>query len=388
MKIALVHDYLVQGGGAERVLKAFADTFPEAPIYTLLHDRELMKGAFDDHTIITSSLQRLPFARRRHRNFPMLMPSAIEEFDFSLYDVVLSDSSSFAKGIVTPPGTLHISYVHTPMRYAWDDCQKYTSDFGLPQLIEKTVPFLMNPIRLWDFASAQRVDEYLANSQFVAKRIKKYYRKNAKVINPPVDIKSFQPESPVKKEDYYLMVGRLIAYKKHDIAIEAFNELGLPLKIIGRGPELKALKSKAKDNIEFLERVDDNKLADYYTKCKAFIFPQEEDFGIVAIEALASGSPLIAFHGGDIAEHMEEGKQGTFFHEQTSQALIQAIKDFQKMSFDPLKISHSVDSFDIKSFKRTIKSHVEQSVAAHTQKQIDLKTKKQNYAELYAARLN
>lgn len=384
MKIALVHDYLVQGGGAERVLKAFADTFPEAPIYTLLHDRELMRGAFDGHRIITSSLQNLPFAKKRHRNFPALMPSAIEEFDFSLYDVVLSDSSSFAKGIITPPSTLHISYVHTPMRYAWDDCQKYTSDFGLPHLIEKAVPFLMNPIRIWDFASAQRVDQYLANSQFVAKRIKKYYHKDALVINPPVDIDFFRPKAPVKKQDYYLMVGRLIAYKKHDIAIEAFNRLGLPLKIIGRGPELKALKSKANDNIEFLERVDDDKLVDYYAKCKAFVFPQEEDFGIVAIEALASGSPLIAYHGGDIAEHMSEGKQGTFFHSQTPQAIIDAVKKFEKMKFDSEQISNSVESFDTDNFKRTIHSYVSERVHKHIKIRQSHQAKKETSAQRYA----
>jgi len=384
MKIALVHDYLVQGGGAERVLKAFADTFPEAPIYTLLHDRELMRGSFDDHTIITSSLQNLPFAKRRHRNFPALMPSAIEEFDFSMYDIVLSDSSSFAKGIITPPQTLHISYVHTPMRYAWDDCQKYTSDFGLPQLIEKAVPFLMNPIRIWDFASAQRVDRYLANSQFVAKRIKKYYRKDATVINPPVDIKSFRPKAPVKKQEYYLMVGRLIAYKKHDIAIEAFNKLKLPLKIIGRGPELKALKTKAASNIEFLERVDDDKLADYYAQCKAFIFPQEEDFGIVAIEALASGSPLIAYHGGDIAEHMSQGKQGTFFHQQTPEALIEAVKRFQKMNFNATEISQSVEAFDIENFKRTIKSYVLKCAQEHASSRKEITTRKKENARKYA----
>lgn len=387
MKIALVHDYLVQGGGAERVLKAFADTFPEAPIYTLLHDSELMRGAFDGHTIITSSLQKLPFAKKRHRNFPAFMPSAIEEFDFSMYDVVLSDSSSFAKGIITRPETLHISYVHTPMRYAWDDCQKYTSDFGLPQIIEKAVPFLMNPIRIWDFASAQRVDQYLANSQFVAKRIKKYYHKDALVINPPVDIEFFRPKTPVKKGDYYLMVGRLIAYKKHDIAIDAFNKLGLPLKIIGRGPELKALKARANDNIEFLERVDDDKLVDYYAGCKAFIFPQEEDFGIVAIEALASGSPLIAYHGGDIAEHMSEGKQGTFFHTQTAQAIIDAVAKFQKMEFDSTLISTSVESFDTENFKRTIRSYVSERARNHITERQAKNTDKKRSAQKYAQAL-
>ncbi len=377
MKIALVHDYLVQIGGAEHVLKAFTEIFPHAPIYTLLHDRKLMRGLFDDSTIITSSLQNIPFAKKRHRNFPPLMPTAIEEFDFSDYDVVLSDSSSFAKGIITAPHTLHISYVHTPMRYAWDDCQKYTSDFGLPQLIEKTVPFLMNPIRLWDYASAQRVDEYLANSQFVAKRIKKYYHKEAKVINPPVNTKHFTPANKSEISDYYLMVGRLIAYKRHDIAIDTFNKLGIPLKIIGRGPERKTLQKKAKSNIQFLGRASDEKLSEYYAHCKGFIFPQEEDFGIVAIEALASGRPIIAYKGGDIAEHMEDGVHGVFFHKQTKESLQNAIKRCEKMDFDSKYIAQSVQKFDTEVFKRTMESYVKNALDQHLKKRAHWNTKRQ-----------
>ncbi|MEP7162678.1 MAG: glycosyltransferase, partial [Candidatus Moraniibacteriota bacterium] len=241
MKIALVHDYLVQYGGAERVLEAFTELWPYAPIYTLIHDEEAMHGVFSDKRIYTSFLQKLPFARKNHRLFPPLMPLAIEQFDFSQYDIVLSDSSSYAKGILTSPKTLHISYVHTPMRYAWDDCQKYTQDFGFPYMVKKLVPFFMNPIRLWDKISAERVDMYVANSDFVRKRIAKYYRKDALVIHPPLNLSHFSAAPEKERKPYFLMVGRLIAYKRHDIAIEAFNALGLPLKIIGRGPEMERL---------------------------------------------------------------------------------------------------------------------------------------------------
>ncbi len=359
MKIALVHDYLVQYGGAERVLEAFCEIFPDAPIYTLLYNKEAMRGVFKDKNIITSSLQDKILASKYHRLFPPLMPTAIEEFDLSLYDVVLSDSSSFAKGIITRPETLHISYVHTPMRYAWDDCQKYTQDFGWPFKLEKIVPFLMNPIRLWDKSSAYRIDKCIANSQFVANRIKKYWDKDATVIHPPVSVDKFFVSK--EQEDYFLMVGRLITYKKHDIAIEAFNKLGLPLKIIGRGPEMEKLKKKANSNIEFLGRVDDNELAKYYAKSKAFIFPQEEDFGIVAIEALASGKPLIAFKGGDIVEHIVDKKHGILFSEQTVDSLLEAIEKFNKIKFEPTEIRKRAEQFDKKIFKKKIQKYVNDS---------------------------
>lgn len=367
MKVALVHDYLVQNGGAERVLEVLAELFPTAPIYTLLYHQELMQGRFSDRVIKTSFLQRLPFARTRHRLFPPFMPLAIEQFDLSSYDLVISDSSSYAKGVITDPETLHICYMHTPMRYAWDDCQKYTSDFGFPKVIKWLVPFFMNPIRIWDRASSVRPDVLIANSQFVADRIKKYYHREAEVIHPPVDVKRFQPvvSQVAPPQPYFLMVGRLIAYKRHDIAIEAFNELGLSLKIIGRGPEMERLKLLAKSNIEFLGRIDDEDLPSYYQNAAGFIFPQEEDFGIVAIEALASGSPLIAYRGGDIPEHMQEGSQGLFFDEQTKDSLKQAVLRFQQTPFDRAAIAQSVGHFDKDFFRATIKSRIEALYQAH-----------------------
>ncbi|MEF3692062.1 MAG: glycosyltransferase [Candidatus Moraniibacteriota bacterium] len=363
MKIALVHDYLVQYGGAERVLECFTEIYPEAHIYTIMHDKKLMHGVFDDRKIHTSFLQNFPLARKKHRIFPLLMPSAIEQFDFSKYEVVLSDSSSYAKGIITSPDTLHICYMHTPMRYAWDDCQKYTDDFGLPSFIKKLVPFFMSYIRLWDWASAHRVDKFIANSDFVAKRIRKYYNKKAVVINPPVNIENFYVEEDANKRgDYFLMVGRLITYKRHDIAIKAFNKLGLPLKIIGRGPEMKKLRKMAKENIEFLGRVEDADLPKYYANCRAFIFPQEEDFGIVAIEAMAAGRPLLAYRGGDIVEHLEEGRTGLFMESQTVSEVVRVIGEFEDKKFDGRYIRGKALKFDKAVFKERIKIFVAEAL--------------------------
>lgn len=357
MRIALVHDYLVQYGGAERVLECFTELFPYAPIYTLVYNKSFMHGKFEGKNIKTSFIQKMPFAKNHHRIFPHIMPVAIEQFDLSAYDIVLSDSSSYAKGIITGPETLHICYMHTPMRYAWDDCQKYTQDFYFPSFVKKIVPLLMNYVRIWDRASADRIDKIIANSNFVARRIKKYYKKESTVIYPPVNVDDFYVSK--KQEDYFLMVGRLIAYKRFDIAIEAFNKLGLKLKIIGRGPELKRLKKMAGPNIEFLGRVSDKKLADYYARCQAFIFPQEEDFGIVAVEAMASGRPLIAYRGGDIPEHLEEGKMGVFFENQKPQDIIEAVGKFKSMDFDPEYIREKAKKFDKKVFKDKIKDYVE-----------------------------
>lgn len=359
MKIALVHDYLVQYGGAERVLEAFTELFPNASIYTIVYDKDAMHGVFSDKRMRTSYLQKFPLVRKKHRLFPFLMPIAIEQFDFSDYDVVLSDSSSYAKGIITGPDTLHICYMHTPMRYAWDDCQKYTQDFDMPRFIKKLVPFVMNYIRVWDRVSAERVDMIIANSNFVAKRIKKYYGKDSTVIHPPVKVENFQISK--EKGDYFLMVGRLIAYKRHDIAIEAFNRLGLPLKIIGRGPELERLRKIAGPNIEFLGRVPDKDLPGFYAHCKAFVFPQEEDFGIVAVEAMASGRPIVAYRGGDIPEHMEEGKMGIFFDRQSADDIIEAVKGMEGKNFDPEYIREKSLRFDKEVFKKKIGEYVEKA---------------------------
>lgn len=366
MRIALAHDYLVQCGGAEKVLECFCELFPYAPIYTIVYDKDLMHGTFENKKIITSSLQKIPFAPTRHRIFPPLMPMAIEQFDFSQYDIVLSDSSAYAKGIITGPETLHICYMHTPMRYAWDDCHKYTTDFYFPMFIKKMVPFFMNYIRVWDRLSANRPDKIIANSNFIARRIKKYYKRDALVINPPITLANFHISQEVG--NYFLMVGRFMAYKRFDIAIQAFNKLKLPLKILGRGPEIKRLKKIAGPTIEFLGRVSDKELFEYFSHCRAFIFPQEDDFGIVAIEAMASGRPVIAYRGGDIPEHIEEGKTGLFFENQTAEDIIEAVKKFKDSDYDPNYIRAKALKFDKQIFKEKIKSYIDEELAKHLTK--------------------
>jgi glycosyltransferase involved in cell wall biosynthesis len=357
MRIALVHDYLVQYGGAERVLEAFCELFPEAPIHTLVYSKKLMHGNFDGKDIRTSFLQKIPFAIGSHRIFPPLMPFAIEQFDFSEYDVVLSDSSSFAKGIVTGPETLHICYMHTPMRFAWDDCQKYTQDFYFPGYIKKIVPYLMNYIRVWDRLSAERPDRLIANSNFISRRIKKYYRRNSLVIHPPVDTRRFYITP--KKGDYFLLAGRHMTYKRFDIVISAFNKLDSKLKIIGWGPETEKLKKMAGPNVEFLGRVSNDDLSKHFSRARAFIFPQEEDFGITAIEAMASGTPLIAYRGGDIPEHMEEGRTGLLFDSQTPEDIIASVQKFKDSDYDPAYIREQTLKFDKSLFKSKIKEYID-----------------------------
>ena len=361
MKIALVHDYLVQYGGAERVLEAFAEIFPKAPIYTMVYDKKLMGKAFSGKKISTSFLQKIPLVGSHHRLFPLLMPMAIEQFDLSKYDVVLSDSNSYAKGAITMPHTLHITYCHTPMRYAWDDCHKYLREFKYSNLTKKFVPFAMNYIRMWDKISADRPDKYIANSKFVASRIKKYYNKNASIINPPVSAEKFHISK--NAEDYYLMVGRALPYKRFDIAVKAFNELKFPLKIIGKGPEMNKLKKYANSNIEFLGYLNDKEISDYYSKCKAFIFPPEEDFGITPLEAMASGRPVIAFRGGGALETVVENKTGLFFNEQTPRSIMDIIKDFDSRKFNPKEIRNRALDFDRELFKKKIKKFVEEECA-------------------------
>ncbi|MBU4030651.1 glycosyltransferase [Patescibacteria group bacterium] len=356
MRVALVHDYLNQYGGAERVLEAFCQIFPKAPIYTLFYDKKGTGFAFANRRVETSFLQKTPFVKSHHRSFLMLMPIAIEQFDFSQYDLVLSDSSSYAKGVITPPGTKHICYCHTPIRYAWDDSHKYINEFGYSRAAQKIIPFFMNYIRFWDEQAAARVDGFIANSSFVAKRIKKYYQRESEIIHPPIRTDLFYLAE--KPEKYFLMVGRLLTYKRFDLAIEAFNQLGWPLKIVGDGPDRSRLEKMARGNIEFVGLVPDSKLRDYYAHCRAFVFPQEEDFGIVPVEAMASGRPVIAYQGGGALEIVQPGVTGMFFKEQTTECLIDALKQFEPDDFNPKIIKEQAEKFSQERFKEKIKEYL------------------------------
>lgn len=374
MKVALIHDYLNQYGGAERVLEALTEIFPAAPIYTLLYDDKIVQRYFPGKKIRASFLQKILFIKSHHRFFPPLMPIAVEKFDLSNYEIVISDSAAFAKGVITRPETLHICYCHTPIRYAWDDSHKYIREFSMPKLAKIFIPFFMNYIRLWDREASFRVDKFICNSNFVAQRIKKYYKQEATVIYPPVDTKEFylsenKSAGPEKSRlnvgtngaGYFLIVGRSLPYKRFDIAIKAFNVLEMPLKIIGDGPEIKKLNRMANWNIEFLGELNGDKLREYYQNCQALIFPQEEDFGIVALEAMACGKPVIAFRGGGALESVKERETGIFFDEQTIDSLVEAVKNFKPEKFNPQKIRAHALKFDKEIFKKKIKDFIEKS---------------------------
>lgn len=352
MRIALVHEYLNQFGGAERVLQVLCSMFPDAPIYTLFYDIEATGGVFESREIRTSFLQKAPFIKNYHRFFPLFMPLAIEQFDFSGFDVVLSISSSFAKGVITKPNTRHICYCLTPPRFLWDDSQKFVEEFQYPSFIRKVLPPFITYLRLWDREASLRVDKFWAISGFVGERVKKYYLKDAKVIYPPVHVNRFYISKNI--DDYFFMAGRLVSYKRFDLAIRAFNELGWPLKIAGIGPEMKRLKKMSGGNIAFLGLISDKELAYMYAHARAFIFPQEEDFGITPLEAMASGRPVIAYRGGGALETIKEGETGIFFDEQTEESLIRVLRNFEEKNFDTQACRTQAEKFDINVFKESI----------------------------------
>ena len=291
MKIALVHDHLIQDGGAEHVLRVFQEMWPDAPTYTLLYDPKRAHPAFGNRDIRTSFLQKMPFSLSAYKAYLPLMPIATERHDLSEYDVVLSSSSAFSKGVITKPETMHICYCHTPTRYLWSDTHSYVKDLHAPGFVKSMLPFSLTKLRLWDRWAADRVDRFIANSNNVQERIKKYYRRDSDVIHPPVDLASYTIAP--KTDDYYVTGGRLVSYKRFDIVVKAFNNLGIPLKIFGTGPMFSKLKEMAKPNIEFLGWVDPVTKGVLYSRAIAFLHPHEEDFGITAIEAHASGRPVI-----------------------------------------------------------------------------------------------
>ncbi len=350
MKIALVHDYLNQYGGAERVLEVFCELFPEAPIYTLLYDEKATGGVFRGKEIHTSFLQKLPFSKKNHRIYPLLMPLAIEQFDLSYFDIVLSNSASFGKGVITKPHTQHINYCMTPTRFLWDDSHRYIDEFKYPWPIKKLIPAFVAYLRIWDKEAALRVDKFVAISKFVKKRINKYYGKEAEIIYPPLDTSKYSISKEL--DDYFIMVGRLVRYKRFDLAIKVFNAIKRPLIIVGDGPERKNLQKMAGPNVRFLGLLSDYKLPKLYRRAQAVIFPQEEDFGLVPLEAMASGRPVIAYKGGGALETMVDDTTGIFFEMQTEIDLALAINRFCQSDFNSELIRAHTLKFDKKIFKQ------------------------------------
>jgi glycosyltransferase involved in cell wall biosynthesis len=319
MKVALVHDYLNQMGGAERVVLALHEMFPDAPIYTSIYDPRRVDIAFQSIDIRTSFMQRFPLVTKHHQPYLPFYPFAMERLDLRGYDLVLSSSSAFAKGIITRPETIHICYCHTPMRWCWN-YEEYVEREHLGRIPRSILPFFISGLRVWDQTSSMRVDHFIANSPVVADRILKYYRRDAVVIPPPVEVSRFTFDPTTRPEDYFLIVSRFMPYKRIDLAIEACNLLQLPLVIIGSGRDENRLKHLAGPSIRFTGRLSDQEVLQYYTRCRALILPGEEDFGIAPLEAQASGRPVIAYAAGGALASVINNVTGTFFHKQTGRS--------------------------------------------------------------------
>ncbi|WP_311944995.1 glycosyltransferase [Halomonas piscis] len=363
-RVAIVHDWLVVNGGAEKVLQALASAFPDAEIFTLVNF--MPAGAtpwLERHVVHTSSLQRLPLARRFYRHYLPLMPYAIEQFDLRGFDLVISSSHAVAKGVLTHPGQRHVCYCHTPMRYAWDMKEAYLEDAGfrLP-FVETYVRHTLKRLRQWDFFTAAQVDTFLANSHNVARRIAKYYRREAEVLYPPVDVDAFAlHQGP--REDYYLAASRLVPYKRMDLVVEAFarDPQKRWLKVVGEGPEFKRLARLARGHahIELLGYLPASELEPLMQRARGFVFAADEDFGIVPLEAQACGTPVIAYGSGGALETVkgpEHGETATGLHfaRQTPESLRSAIDDFEQQAFSPLACRTQAERFSHRHFRQRL----------------------------------
>lgn len=342
-KIALVHDYFVQLGGAERVAEAMHDCFPSAPMYTTVATKKGLPSGLRGADIRTSSLQRLPSIERHFRHYFMLYPFAIENFDLSSYDLIFSSSSGYAKGVRRRRNAIHVCYCHTPMRWVWryDD---YVARERFGGLSRAMLPMALWGLKKWDLRASKQPNYYIANSRVVADRIKKVYGREAFVIPPPIDVDRFQPSKEV--EDYYLILSRLMPYKRIDLAIEACNRMNRRLVIIGDGPDRERLEKLAGPQTEFLGRLPD-RLVNYYTsRCRALVFPGEEDFGMAPLEVNAAGRPVIAYRAGGAIETVEENLTGIFFDRPDSDSLCTAIENFESRSWDQTTLRQHAERFD------------------------------------------
>ncbi len=369
MKVALIHDWLTGMRGGEKCLEAFCEIFPEATVFTLVHVKGSVSPTIEKMDIRTSFIQKLPFVEKRYRGYLPFFPLAIEQFDVRAFDLIVSSSHCVAKGVIPSPETYHICYCHTPMRYVWAMYEEYFGRERLKGISKWFVPLFVNYLRMWDVNSTVRVDEFIANSENVKKRIWRYYRRKAEVIFPPVDTKDTQLSN--RDEGYFLLVSAFAPYKRVDLAVEAFSRLGERLVVIGTGQEEKRLKSMARPNVEFLGWMEAEGLGEYYVGCRALIFPGEEDFGIVPLEAQCYGKPVIAYGAGGALEtvkgcwlsEMSKPKNkkytGIFFREQTVDQLMAAIQGFRASEFDPQFIRRHALQFDREVFKKKVKRFIQ-----------------------------
>ena len=355
MNIALVHDWLNQIGGAEDVLAALATLYPQAPVYTSLYWRDKMPAQWQQWDIRTSFIDQLPLAHRRQQLYFPLYPLAFEQFDFRSYDLVLSNKSGFCHGILTGPETLHICYCLTPTRYVWRYHQ-YAEQERLGRAARALLAPFLTSLRQWDRLAADRVDHFIAISTEVRRRIAKIYRREAVIIDPPVDTTRFAPVNRV--DDYYVIVGRLVPYRRIDLLIEAFNRMGKPLLIAGSGRDRARLESLAGPTVQFLGYVPDADLPDLLARAQAFMYPGEEDFGIAPIQAMAAGRPVIAYAAGGVLDSVVHGETGYLFREQSVEAIIQAVTSFDPLSVDSVRIQQHAAQFDTAVFQQKLRAFV------------------------------
>ncbi len=349
MKVAIVHDYFVQDGGAERVCLALHQLFPEAPIFTLFHDPDRTHAGFRDATFVPSYLNTYPGAPSLYQAYLPLMPRAVESLDVRGYDLVLSSSSSFAKGVIASPHALHVSYIHTPTRFLWEDRYEYVQRLRASRILSTLLPPVVHRLRVWDTLAAARPDVIITNSLTSQARIKRYYRRESSVIHPPVDVETIPLSSATGT--YWLGGGRLVGYKRFDLIVHAFNELGLPLKLFGTGPELRRLQRMARPNIEFLGHVSESHKHELFGHAIGFLYPQMEDFGITLVEAMAAGKPVLAYGRGGASETVLHGTTGLLVDEQSPRAFIDAIRAFDPSRFQAAAIRAHAEQFSVQRFK-------------------------------------
>lgn len=362
IKIAIVHDFLTDLGGAERFLEVLCEMFPDAPIYTLLYDKEKMRGRFSKKIVHASFLQKFPkFLRRKKRWLLPLMSVAPEIFDLRDFDLVISSSGAWSKGIVTRVNTIHLSYIHSPMRFAWDANSEYLDQQKKRGVINLCARLILNYVRVWDKVAADRPDFMVANSRYTQKRIKKYYGRESALIYPPVITNNQDTRSNNQANlKYFLVVSRLSPYKKIDMVVEAFNKLGLPLVVIGEGQQEKYLRSIAAENVKIMGYQSDEKIAKYYGGARAFVFAGVDDFGIAPVEAMAHGVPVLAIRKGGAIEIVEEGKTGEFFDAATPEVIADGVRRFveNEKNYDKRIIQESAARFGKERFIREFEEYV------------------------------
>lgn len=343
--------------GGERVLEALCEMFPEADIFTHVYSPECMSPTIRRHTVKTSFIARLPRAATKYQTYLPLMPLALEQLDLREYELVISSESGPAKGVIVRPDAVHVCYCHSPMRYVWDMYHDYRNAAGM--LTKLLMPLVAHYLRIWDVSSSARVDHFIANSAHVAARIRKYYRRESVVIHPPVNVDDFSISNDVG--EFYLMLGQLVGYKQPELAVEAFNQSGRPLIVVGDGERYDALKKMAKANVQVMGRQSFDVIRDLCSRCRALVFPGVEDFGIVPLEVMAAGRPVLAYARGGALESVVPGVTGMFFHEQTAHAINQAVREFEANSdhFDPIVIREHAKKFSNAVFKERMREAID-----------------------------